>query len=185
MCDHAHLAVYLRGAQKEGEEARQHTTPLPTKMLSPQNLNRKTYVKPAKELSFVPASLGSRALPACSYVSSLGFQEKMWSVLRAFFAGLYDVLSPLQLLIFILSSRKIRTRCIQCFFLNGIIFLGSLLLVEKGFAPLIRSLLVDSPNTNPTLAVVGDKVSLTFFWAYYVSSLRGRVCMCCDWACAQ
>jgi len=51
--------------------------------------------------------------------------------------------------------------------LNGVIFLGSIVLVEKGFAPLIRSLLVDSSNSNTTLAVVGDKVSLSFFWAYY------------------
>jgi hypothetical protein len=67
-------------------------------------------------------------------------------------AGVMDSLRLPSTLIFFLSSVTVRVRSAHCLLLNGLIFLGSILLADYVWAPLIRTIL--------QLSVGGDAIQL-------------------------
>ncbi len=119
-------------------------------------------------------------LSSVRWAAGLHFSSKMLTpsdlrlIARSFFSGLIDVLSPVRFLIFVMSSKHIRALAAQCFVLNGVIFLGSLLLVENALAPLIHRLLVGE-SENPHFHSVGHSFSTLFSWLYWVCAFI-RLC---------
>jgi etoposide-induced 2.4 mRNA len=54
----------------------------------------------------------------------------MSSIVASFFNGFLDAISFHNVVLFILTSKTIRMRALQCLILNGVIFLGSIMLVH-------------------------------------------------------
>eukprot|EP00736_Rhodelphis_marinus_P007702 Rmarinus@m.17642 len=67
---------------------------------------------------------------------------------QAWWAGVKDALNIWRTLIFFIKSPRLRTHTFQCFLLNGIIFLGSLFLIEHILKPLVHHLLSMSSNES-------------------------------------
>ncbi|CAD7933976.1 unnamed protein product [Amoebophrya sp. A25] len=88
-----------------------------------------------------PAALHDR-LWAC--LCALGMRVMRAEAVTCWKRGLLDALSLHRCLPFVLKSPLIRQRAAQCVLLNGIIFLGSILLFEHAIAPALTFLLQDA-----------------------------------------
>jgi etoposide-induced 2.4 mRNA len=75
-----------------------------------------------------------------------------WPSVRALFVcifrGIADSLRLNATLVFFLSSTTVRVRTMHCLMLNGVIFLGSLLLADYVWAPIVRAILDISMGTG-------------------------------------
>jgi etoposide-induced 2.4 mRNA len=66
----------------------------------------------------------------------------LWASAAAFFRGVCDVLSLHRVLLLVLKSGKesavVRQRIVQCFVLNGVIFVGSIVLYRHAIVPVFK-----------------------------------------------
>jgi hypothetical protein len=63
------------------------------------------------------------------------------NVVEAFVVGLLDSLGVHNFFLFVLTSHTVRKRVLGCFMLNGIVFLGSLWLLENLLSPAVAFIL--------------------------------------------
>mmetsp|Transcript_30236 Transcript_30236/g.50809 ORF Transcript_30236/g.50809 Transcript_30236/m.50809 type:complete len:313 (-) Transcript_30236:135-1073(-) len=86
----------------------------------------------------------------------------------------FDALGCLEVYV---HSRTVRLRTLQCFVLNGLVFLGSILLVELLVIPFARSFLLKPSADSPTLRALStsvDAFSLAlyhFLWLYPIYTI--------------
>lgn len=95
--------------------------------------------------------------------------SRYWSSIRAILAcilaGTCDSLRLPSTLIFFLSSVTVRVRTMQCLVLNGVIFLGGILIGDLVLAPTLRALLAlggwdTQAHTGETAAITGLSMPL-------------------------
>jgi etoposide-induced 2.4 mRNA len=84
------------------------------------------------------------------------------AVASSFAAGVRDAISFHNVVIFLMTSRTIRNRALQCFLLNGAVFLGSIVLAEYVVIPFLQHLLSADQDT----AEIGSIVHSTFTILY-------------------
>jgi len=68
----------------------------------------------------------------------------LWVVVKTYLAGALDALSLHRAISLVYKSKKIQSVILNCFFLNGIIFLGSYFVFELMITPRIQSILQSS-----------------------------------------
>ncbi len=77
----------------------------------------------------------------------------------AYFNGLFDSLKFHHCLFYFMTSKTIRYRTIQCFILNGVIFVGNILLAKHIIRPLI-SYILSSASEMPEVSSTTDNYDL-------------------------
>lgn len=87
-------------------------------------------------------------------------------LLQAWFAGVADALRIHQALVFYLSSSTIRLKSLQCFFLNGLIFVGSILFQDYILSPLLKAIAISSNDAE--LQPVSETMELLFSLMYKI-----------------
>lgn len=95
-------------------------------------------------------------------------------IFEAWWCGVKDSLRLDNCLLFFVTSKTIRLRTFHCLVLNGLIFLGSMLLAENVIVPLLRSIVASAEGG----ASVGDAVDMMFVGLYQVIILA--FCRCPD-----
>ena len=120
--------------------------------------------------------------PPLSQPTRMSFSPSCWQLVKPF----WQLVSPFSrnffvFLFFFCRSKKIRTRAAQCFILNGLIFVGSILLFNSAVVPLLHWLF-DNPifafNTDKEGHVVSDvlkdildQILFTVYHASFLHSL--------------
>lgn len=90
----------------------------------------------------------------------------LWGIrnlIGAWWCGVHDSLRLDSCVIFLLTSRTIRARFLNCFVINGLVFLGSVFFAESLVVPLLQALV--STDESPE---VKDTANLVFFGLYQV-----------------
>ncbi|CEM11221.1 unnamed protein product [Vitrella brassicaformis CCMP3155] len=64
------------------------------------------------------------------------YSKAVVTALHCFLCGVLDALQVHRCVVFFVKSEIIRTRCLQCFIMNGLIFLGSILIFDHLILPL-------------------------------------------------
>ena len=72
----------------------------------------------------------------------------MFQYIYSYGCGIFDALKFYHCIFYFMTSKTIRYRTLQCFLLNGVIFVGNILLAEHIIRPLISYIL----NTDDTLS---------------------------------
>jgi hypothetical protein len=85
----------------------------------------------------------------------LRYGPSLRGICRCIVDGVFDSLRLPSTLIFFLSSVTVRVRTAQCIVLNGVIFLGSILLADFIMAPMLRALLALGGITSSNATVLG------------------------------
>lgn len=88
-----------------------------------------------------------------------------------FYSGIIDALSFHNCILFLFTSKSIRIRALQCFLLNGVIFLGSLFLAEYVLIPMIHysvSVIFSESFSGSMLPMIESVFRMLhhFFWIY-------------------
>lgn len=85
-------------------------------------------------------------------------------IVRSFFSGFIDSISFHRSLTIFLTSKTIRSRFVQCFVLNGVIFLGSLIVADNVVKPLLHMLLHSESDAVDT----SFDILYNILWTYPV-----------------
>jgi len=98
-------------------------------------------------------------------------------VLHAIACGVRDALRPPTggSLYKIVTSKTIQKHAAQCFFLNGLIFITSIVFFEKVSAPIIRFLLADVDPDSKNVADLVTQILSRSYWVrvFFDSGLCG------------
>lgn len=97
----------------------------------------------------------------------------LYGILQAWVSGLLDALKFHNCLFYLMTSNTIRYRTIQCFVLNGVIFVGNLLLAEYVIRPLIRALLGGDDSVTETVLFLLYQVLWLYPFYFLSFALNG------------
>jgi etoposide-induced 2.4 mRNA len=96
-------------------------------------------------------------------------------VVQAFLCGLADALKLHKSIVFLLTSKPVRVRVLECFVLNGVIFLGGLFVITRVVRPILYAMMrmeeADPLQELGTLYVDSLVQLSKLLWLYPVYSL--------------
>jgi hypothetical protein len=98
-----------------------------------------------------------------------------WPILNAFWCGFADACSIHNVFIFFITSKTIRYRFIQCLILNGVLFVGSIVLADFIVVPFLKSLVAGAGDDKLKLS---DNVEWMFSILYQVRWLESLAVIC-------
>jgi etoposide-induced 2.4 mRNA len=88
----------------------------------------------------------------------------MTSIVCSLIFGVKDSVSVHQFLLLFFTSRQVRNRTIQCFLLNGLLFLGSIFAMNNLISPLVFTFLTQ--ESSHKLNTVGGYLTDALFKLY-------------------